>query len=116
MIFQVLFLALFALAAARPYPDDREFVPILRSDVIAPSETREYSFDVRTGDGIVRSESGVGAGESGAVVAQGSFSYTLEDGTPFELKFVADESGYKPESSYLPVALAFPYPIPQFVL
>lgn len=43
-------------------------------------------------------------------------SYTAPDGTPVEVKFVADENGYQPESALLPVAPAFPHPIPQFVL
>lgn len=44
------------------------------------------------------------------------FSFTFPDGQEFYLKFVADDKGYKPESPFLPVAPAFPYPIPQFVL
>ena len=43
-------------------------------------------------------------------------SYTAPDGTPVELQFVADENGYQPQSNLLPVAPAFPHPIPQFVL
>ena len=33
-----------------------------------------------------------------------------------EVKFVADENGFQPESSILPQAPAFPHEIPQFVL
>jgi hypothetical protein len=43
-------------------------------------------------------------------------SFTHPDGTPFELKFVANAAGYQPESSALPEAPAFPFEIPQFVL
>ena len=43
-------------------------------------------------------------------------SYTAPDGTPVTVKFVADANGYQPESALLPVAPAFPHPIPQFVL
>ena len=43
-------------------------------------------------------------------------SYTAPDGTLVEMKFVADENGFQPESNMLPVAPAFPHEIPQFVL
>ena len=45
-----------------------------------------------------------------------SSSFTFPNGEDFELSFVADEGGYQPQSAYLPVAPAFPHPIPQFVL
>ena len=44
------------------------------------------------------------------------FRFTFPTGETFELKFVADENGFQPESDYLPVAPAFPHPIPDFVL
>lgn len=44
------------------------------------------------------------------------FSYTAPDGTLVEMKFVADENGFQPESDVLPVAPEFPHEIPQFVL
>ena len=44
------------------------------------------------------------------------FSYTAPDGTPVHVRFVADANGYQPQSDLLPVAPAFPHPIPQFVL
>lgn len=44
------------------------------------------------------------------------YRYTAPDGTPIEVKFVADENGFQPESSVLPVAPEFPHEIPQFVL
>ena len=43
-------------------------------------------------------------------------SFTLPDGQQFEMTFVADENGFQPQSSFLPVAPAFPHPIPDFVL
>ena len=42
--------------------------------------------------------------------------FTLPDGEEFSLKFVANENGFQPESDFLPVAPAFPHPIPDFVL
>ena len=44
------------------------------------------------------------------------YRFTLPDGQEFEMKYVADENGFQPQSSFLPVAPAFPHPIPDFVL
>lgn len=41
--------------------------------------------------------------------------YTQDDGTVAEVRYVADEGGFQPESSLIPVAPAFPHPIPLFV-
>merc|ERR1712105_567355 len=114
----MIFATLLAVVAADTlrYSDSREVVAIIRDDRVNPSAAGEYSFDVETADGIVRSESGYGSGPDGAVESQGSVSFTHPNGESFDLKFVADAAGYKPESSALPVAPAFPHEIPQFVL
>ena len=44
------------------------------------------------------------------------FRFTFPNGEDFELRFVANENGFQPESEWLPVAPEFPHPIPQFVL
>ena len=105
--------------AAPPQPSysrDSDEIPILQDDRVYPSAAGEYSTDTETGDGIKTSASGYGSGPDGAVESQGSVSFTFPDGQDFELSYVADAEGYKPESSWLPVAPAFPHPIPQFVL
>ncbi|XP_076035285.1 cuticle protein AM/CP1114-like [Oratosquilla oratoria] len=88
-----------------------DVVPIIRDDRVHPDVYGAYNLQMETGDGIVRSEQG---GPGGA--QQGSVSFTFPDGQNFDLSFVADENGYQPQSSFLPVAPAFPHPIPQFVL
>ena len=51
------------------------------------------------------------------MLPQGVISFTHPDGTPFQLQFVANAlGGYQPQSDALPVAPAFPHPIPEFVL
>ncbi|XP_071516028.1 cuticle protein AMP1A-like [Panulirus ornatus] len=95
--------------------ESEEVIPILRDDRIHEDDGR-YTVDVETGNGIVFSQSGSPSGPEGAVVKAGYYSYTAPDGTPVYLKFVANENGYQPESDLLPVAPAFPHPIPQFVL
>ncbi|KAK8719075.1 hypothetical protein OTU49_014259, partial [Cherax quadricarinatus] len=95
--------------------DSEEVVPILRDERVQ-DENGRYSFDVETGNGIIFSQSGSPDGPDGAVVSSGKYSYPAADGTQVELKFVADENGFQPESDRLPVAPTFPHPIPQFVL
>ena len=99
--------------AAPPQPSysrGSDEVPILQDDRVYPSAAGEYSTDTETGDGIKTSASGYGGN------AQGSVAFTFPDGQDFELSYVADAEGYKPQSAWLPVAPAFPHPIPQFVL
>ncbi|KAK8388636.1 hypothetical protein O3P69_020548 [Scylla paramamosain] len=98
---------LYAPSPSAPAPS----VSILKDERVHPDAEGNYVFDVETEDGIVRHESG-GVGGS----QQGFVSYTAPDGTPVHIKFVADENGYQPDSDLLPVAPAFPHPIPQYVL
>merc|ERR1712215_343401 len=88
---------------------------ILLDERVDPDSYGKYSFDVETSNGIRRSESGapVSNGASGQI---GQVAFTFPNGEDFELSFVADENGYQPQSPYLPVAPAFPHPIPDFVL
>ncbi|XP_045593600.1 cuticle protein AMP1A-like [Procambarus clarkii] len=95
--------------------DSVEVVPILRDDRVQEPDGR-YSVDVETGNGIVLSLNGSPDGSDGAVIKAGQYSYTAPDGSPVNVKFVADENGYQPQSDLLPVAPEFPHPIPKFVL
>ena len=52
--------------------DSVEIIPILRDDRV--HEDGHYSFDVETGDGIVRSEAGKPEGPEDSVVKAGSYS------------------------------------------
>ncbi|XP_050700796.1 cuticle protein AMP1A-like [Eriocheir sinensis] len=119
----VILAALAAVALAAPRPDkpygasaeSAEFIPILKDERVQEDDGR-YNLDVETGNGIFLSQSGSPDGPDGSVVKSGVYSYTAPDGTPVVVKFVADGNGYQPESDLLPVAPAFPHPIPQFVL
>ncbi|XP_071516039.1 uncharacterized protein [Panulirus ornatus] len=95
--------------------EEVEFVPILKDDRVHEEDGR-YNVEVETGNGIRLSQSGTPNAGNGAVNKAGQFSYTAPDGTPVKLTFVANEFGYQPQSDLLPVAPAFPHPIPQFVL
>merc|ERR1712106_194099 len=80
-----------------------------------PDAYGKHSFDIETENGIRQSESGAPV-SNGASGQQGQVAFTFPNGEDFGLSFVADEGGYQPQSAYLPVAPAFPHPIPQFVL
>ncbi|XP_076042183.1 cuticle protein AMP2-like [Oratosquilla oratoria] len=111
----IVFAALLAVAAALPRPDDDSHeVAILSDDRVQP-EGGAYSVAFETENGIQVSES-ASAGEEGQSNSQGVFRFPLDNGEIAEVKWVANEFGFQPESSLLPVAPAFPHPIPEFVL
>merc|ERR1711887_225798 len=115
----IIFACVVALATARPerlYESSAEPIAILRDVRVNPTADGQYSTDFETANGIIVSESGYGSGPDGAVESQGFVKFTHPNGEEYELKFVADAEGYKPDSAALPVAPAFPHPIPQFVL
>ncbi|XP_068206655.1 cuticle protein AMP1A-like [Palaemon carinicauda] len=90
-------------------------VAILRDDR-TQDEFGSFSVDFEADNGIVFSQSGSPNGPEDSVVKSGVYAYTAPDGTFVEVKYVADENGYQPQSDLLPVAPEFPHPIPQFVL
>jgi len=75
-----------------------------------------YTVDVETTNGIVLHEAGQSTADGESFVKAGSYAYPLANGDTFELKYVANEDGFQPESAYLPRAPVFPHHIPQFVL
>ena len=89
-------------------------VAILRANQVNPDAFGAHSSDFEAGNGIVFTMSGSEGATGGANIV-GSYSYTQDDGSLAEVKYVANENGFQPESSLLPVAPAFPHPIPQFV-
>merc|ERR1719513_307002 len=93
----------------------QESAEILVDDRVHPDAYGKHSHDFETSNGIIVSESGapVSNGASGQI---GQVAFTFPNGEDFELSFVANEGGYQPQSPYLPVAPAFPHPIPDFVL
>ncbi|XP_076031160.1 cuticle protein AM/CP1114-like [Oratosquilla oratoria] len=88
---------------------------IIKDDRIHPDGAGSHSLNFETENGIVVQSSG-SEGALGGAHMQGSFSYPMEDGSLAVVHYVADEKGFQPESSLLPVAPAFPHPIPDFVL
>ncbi|XP_064089677.1 cuticle protein AM/CP1114-like [Macrobrachium nipponense] len=114
LVLVVSLLAVSALADKAPGANPK-FAAILKNDQHAPDEFGNHNSDWETENGIEVHISGSQGATGGANVI-GSWSYTQDDGSVANLKFVADENGYQPESDLLPVAPHFPHPIPQFVL
>ncbi|XP_047481619.1 cuticle protein AM1199-like [Penaeus chinensis] len=111
----IVFFLLVAAAAADKVPSDDHLAAILQNEQHTPNSEGAHSFDFETENGINFHVSG-SQGATGGANSIGDWSYLLPDGSLAEVKFVANENGYQPESSLLPVAPAFPHPIPDFVL
>ncbi|OXU28500.1 hypothetical protein TSAR_011745 [Trichomalopsis sarcophagae] len=106
------FVALFALvayASAAPATSD-EPIPILRRSDDGPNPDGSYAFSYETGNGIKAEEHGElkPGGEEGIASVSGSYSYQAEDGTPIEVKYIADENGFQPQGAHLPVGPVIP--------
>ncbi|XP_066983738.1 cuticle protein AM/CP1114-like [Macrobrachium rosenbergii] len=114
LVLVVSFLAVCALADKAP-GDNPKFAAILKNEQHDPDEFGNHNSDWETENGIEVHISG-SQGPTGGANVIGSWSYPQDDGSVANLKFVADENGYQPESDLLPVAPHFPHPIPQFVL
>ncbi|XP_037798155.1 cuticle protein AM1199-like [Penaeus monodon] len=97
-----------AVAAApqitRPNLLDRPFVAILRDDRQDLGD-RAFSYAFEAANGIRESRVGY-PGSKGQTNMQGSYRFPLDDGTIAEVRFVADEFGFRAGSSLLPI----PYP------
>lgn len=75
-----------------------------------------FTFSYETGNGITAEESGflknAGQADQEAQVAQGQSSYTSPEGQQIRLAYIADENGFQPQGSHLPV----PPPIPEAIM
>ncbi|XP_063598368.1 cuticle protein AM1199-like [Penaeus indicus] len=103
-----------AVAAASPqfrastrqtFQDERQ-VAILRDDRQDSGDGNfNYNFEAENGISV----SGSGApGSEGQSNMQGSYRFTLPDGTIAEVRYVADEFGFRAESPLIPT----PHPLP----
>ncbi|XP_050720641.1 cuticle protein AM1159-like [Eriocheir sinensis] len=98
------FACLLALAAAAPRPDQDAVVTL---DERTDNGDGTFSLRLETSNGIAEERTGV-VGSEGQSNMQGSYSFTLPDGTVAVVTFVADEGGFRPESDLLPT----PHPLP----
>ncbi|KAG7158114.1 cuticle protein AMP4-like [Homarus americanus] len=96
-------LAAVVVAAPRPQQEIIEIVRDERQD----SGDGNFKYEFETANGIVVSAVGT-PGETGQSNIEGVFRFPLPDGSIAEVRYVADENGFKPESDLLPT----PYPLP----
>merc|ERR1712025_118377 len=95
--------------AKLPLEEREEPIAILRSESFKDGANFNYNFEAENGIAVDAVGSSNGAGSSNM---QGTYRYILEDGNYADFKWIADENGYRVESSMLSVAPAFPHPIP----
>ncbi|XP_050720666.1 cuticle protein AM/CP1114-like [Eriocheir sinensis] len=93
---------LLAVAAARPEKDS-----VILKDERSDSGDGNFYYSFETSNGIEKTKTGT-PGSAGQSNMDGSFSFTLPDGTIATFTYVADESGYRVESPLLP-------PVPEYV-
>ncbi|XP_068633707.1 larval cuticle protein LCP-17-like [Battus philenor] len=93
---------------------DESQAPIVRSDFdSSPDGAFQYVYE--TGNGIAAQAEGVVKNpnsEAATLEVKGSYRYSAPDGSPVELSYVANEDGYQPSGSHLPV----PPPVPELIL
>nr|XP_033339433.1 larval cuticle protein LCP-17-like [Megalopta genalis] len=107
--------ALFAVSAMAAPVDNSTPVGILAYTADGPNPDGSYAFSYETGNGIKAEEHGQlkQLNDTNSVIAvQGSYSYSLDDGSPVALSYVADENGFQPKGDHLPT----PHPIPAGIL
>ncbi|CAB3236681.1 unnamed protein product [Arctia plantaginis] len=98
------------------YANSDQEAKVLRSDYeLAPSGDFQYAYE--TDNDIQGSAQGklkpFGKDEV-ALEVSGSNSYKSLEGTVYEVKYVADENGYRPTGDHLPTPPA-PVPIPEYI-
>lgn len=70
-----------------------------------------FHFSYETGNGIAAQEKGYQKAPD-SQVAEGSFSYTGDDGQQYSIQYIADEEGgFRPQGAHLPT----PPPIPEAI-
>ncbi|XP_030757056.1 endocuticle structural glycoprotein SgAbd-3-like [Sitophilus oryzae] len=105
----VLISSLLAVVFSAAVPESKEPVPILAQDSeVQPDGSFKWSFE--SGDGTKQEQSGVPKpAENGTIEAiQGSVSWTDPEGGQHALTYTADENGFVPQGSDVPVGPEVP--------
>ncbi|XP_019878614.1 endocuticle structural glycoprotein ABD-4 [Aethina tumida] len=102
--------AVLAVSQCKPQ-QGQEPIAIVKYENEGVNPDGSYQWSYETANGIKADEQGQlknAGSENEAQEAQGSFSYTADDGTPIALQYIANEGGFQPQGDHLPT----PPPIP----
>ncbi|XP_064084339.1 cuticle protein AM1159-like [Macrobrachium nipponense] len=102
----VIFACLAALAVAAPQFGQLNPVAILR-DERQDLGNGAFVYEFEADNGISESRRGF-SGSQGQTNMEGSFRFPLPDGSFAEVRYVADENGFRAESPFIPT----PHPLP----
>ncbi|KAK3857461.1 hypothetical protein Pcinc_023341 [Petrolisthes cinctipes] len=105
----ILLACLAAVAAAAPQLGDQPPVAIIRDDRVDNGDGN-FNYAFEADNGIAMEVAGT-PGVQGQANMQGSYRFTLSDGSIAEVTFIADENGFQPQSPLLPT----PHPDPPHV-
>ncbi|XP_059053388.1 larval cuticle protein LCP-17-like [Achroia grisella] len=92
---------------------DEASASVVRSGYdISPEGAFQYEYETSNGisgqaDGVVKN----GNSDNPALEIKGGVRYTAPDGSPIDLSYIANENGYQPQGSHIPV----PPPIPEAI-
>ncbi|CAL4086908.1 unnamed protein product, partial [Meganyctiphanes norvegica] len=100
-IFFVSSLLACAMAAPQQFQQGLPIAILSQSNI--PNELGNYQHQFETENGIVVQEQGF-AGSAGQTNMEGSYSFPLPDGSFAEVRYIADENGFRAESPLLPQA------------
>nr|XP_045621361.1 cuticle protein AMP4-like isoform X1 [Procambarus clarkii] len=116
-VLQVVLACLVAAAAAAPQFSQNFNVQEVRRPVAILRDERQdngdgsFTYEFEAENGIVVNAEG-SRGSQGQSNIQGVFRYPLLDGTVAEVRYIADENGYQPQSDLIPT----PHPLPAHAL
>ncbi|XP_055320734.1 cuticle protein CP14.6-like [Sitodiplosis mosellana] len=101
-------IALFAVVAVAYAQHPDAHAETVRNDATVNVDSYNYAYE--TSNGIAAKEQGQlkQIGSESGIAAQGDYSYTSPEGEKIQLQYVADENGFQPQGSHLPVAPAIP--------
>ncbi|XP_061710345.1 endocuticle structural glycoprotein ABD-4-like [Cydia pomonella] len=84
---------------------------VLRSESEVKSDGFQYLFETDNGISAQATGSLRKGAEGESLVIQGQYQYTAPDGTPIQVNYESDESGYRPNGAHIPT----PPPIPDAI-